>query len=89
MLANSVLINARHPLLYLPRSNKIYLARDGITEMEGPGYSDKRMFIVTLLDPFDIVGLIRRKDKQTRFWETEGERGVEGQAATPHCANQP
>ena len=72
MLANSVLMNARHPLRYLPRSNKIYLDRDGVTEIEGPGYSEKRLFIITLLDPFDIIGLIRGKDKQSRFWEAQG-----------------
>lgn len=89
MLANSVLMNARHPLRYLPRSNKIYLARDGVTEIEGPGYSDKRMFIMTLLDPFDIVGMIRRKDQQTRFWETEGSAGPGGEPGGESGGNAP
>ena len=43
MLANSVLLNVRHPARFLPRSNKVYLAEDGVTEVEGPGYEDKRI----------------------------------------------
>ena len=55
--------------MYLPRSNKVFLAEDGVTEVEGPGYEDKRNFLVTLADPFDIGGLIRGRDK-VRYWET-------------------
>jgi RTA1 like protein len=69
MLCNSVLMNTFHPSRFLPRNNKIYLAEDGVTEIEGPGYDDKRPFIVTLFDPFDIVGLIIRRDRKNRYWE--------------------
>jgi hypothetical protein len=69
MLANSVLLNVRHPARYLPRNIKIYLAEDGITEIEGPGYEDQRPFWVTLIDPFDLVGLALGRDKKERFWE--------------------
>ncbi|MCJ1277497.1 hypothetical protein MMC21_005310 [Puttea exsequens] len=69
MVCNSVLLNVRHPAMYLPRSNKVFLAEDGVTEVEGPGYEDKRNFLVTLADPFDIGGLIRGRDK-VRYWET-------------------
>jgi hypothetical protein len=71
MLSNSVLMNVFHPSRYLPRNNKIYLAEDGVTEIEGPGYDDKRLFIVTLFDPFDIWGLFTGRDKD-KYWE----RGV-------------
>lgn len=64
MLTNSALLNARHPAKYLPRSNKVYLAEDGVTEIEGPGYEDRRFFLLTIFDPFDLIGLIKGRDKQ-------------------------
>ena len=76
MVINSALLNVRHPALYLPRNNKIYLAQDGVTEIEGPGYEDKRPFLWTILDPFDIVGLVKGKDKATRYWEEQQEMGI-------------
>lgn len=71
MLCNSVMFNVRHPRRYLPRSSKIYLATDGVTEVEGPGFLDPRPFWQTLIDPFDIHGLIKGKSSQMdKFWET-------------------
>jgi hypothetical protein len=69
MLSNSLLLNFRHPAMYLPRSNKIYLAEDGVTEILGPGFEDQRMWIVTLFDPCDLVGLLMGRDKKERYWE--------------------
>jgi tellurite resistance protein TehA-like permease len=40
MLLNSVLLNTYHPGRYFPRSNKLYLAMDGVTEVRGPGWRD-------------------------------------------------
>lgn len=71
MICNSVLINVRHPRRYLPSSTKIYLARDGVTEIRGPGYKDTRPFLITLVDPFDLMGLIQGRDKKTRFWDED------------------
>lgn len=71
MLANSYLMNVMHPGRLLPRNHKVYLARDGVTELEGPGWQDKRPFIVTIVDPFDIVGLLTGRDKKTAFWEQQ------------------
>ncbi|KAL6720129.1 hypothetical protein ACLMJK_002050 [Lecanora helva] len=71
MLANTVMLNIWHPARYLPKSNKTYLAKDGVTELEGPGWVDPRPWWVTTLDPFDVVGLIKGKDKKTAFWENE------------------
>ena len=76
MITNSVLLNVRHPARYLPRNNKIYLAQDGVTEIEGPGYADKRNFFVTFFDPFDVAGLIKGRDKGNRYWEGQQEMGV-------------
>jgi len=72
MLVNMVLMNVRHPRRYLPQSTKVYLADDGVTEIVGPGYKEDRNFFVTVLDPFDLYGLIKGKDAGTRFWETQG-----------------
>jgi len=71
MLCNSVLINTFHPSRFLPPNNKIYLAEDGITEIEGPGFEDKRPFLLTLFDPFDVVGLVRGADRKNRYWEQQ------------------
>ncbi|KAI0127951.1 RTA1 like protein-domain-containing protein [Xylariales sp. AK1849] len=72
MLINSVMLNVRHPRRWLPKSTKVYLAKDGATEVIGPGYKQERNFFVTLLDPFDIYGMMKGKDKETRFWDTDG-----------------
>lgn len=80
MFVNNIMFNVRHPRRYLPSSNKIYLAPDGVTEVEGPGLKDPRPFVRTLVDPFDLASLVRGKGGyQDRFWETH-ERGT-GQAA--------
>lgn len=71
MLINSIMFNYYHPMRYLPRTNEIYLSKDGVTEVKGPGWQDKRPFLVTLFDPFDLGGLITGRDKTTKFWETE------------------
>ena len=76
MIINSVLLNVRHPARFLPRNNKIYLAQDGVTEIEGPGYADKRPFLLTFFDPFDIAGLVKGRDKATRYWEEQQEMGI-------------
>ncbi len=55
---------------FLPRNNRIYLAEDGVTEIEGPGYEDKRPFIVTFFDPFDIHGMLKGRNMNRRFWDT-------------------
>ena len=84
MLANQVLMNVRHPRRFLPASAKVYLAEeDGVTEVRGPGYKDGRKFWVTVVDPFDLWGLVRGGDKERRFWEGQGEeegrKAAEGQ----------
>lgn len=80
MVCNAWLWNFRHPRKYLPKSTKVYLSRDGVTEVTGPGYKDTRNFFVTLVDPFDLAGLIRGRDGQTRFWD-EGQGEIETKVA--------
>ncbi|KAH9904576.1 RTA1 like protein-domain-containing protein [Xylariomycetidae sp. FL2044] len=75
MLINSVLLNYRHPRRWLPKSTKVYLARDGVTEVMGPGYKQDRNFLLTLIDPFDMYGMIKGRDQATRFWEEDSGAG--------------
>ena len=64
-----------HPGRYLPSDNKQYLDPiDGITERIGPGYSavDKRSWLITVLDPFNLGGMITGKGAVVdHFWERE------------------
>ena len=91
MISNSVMLNVFHPSSILPRSNKIYLALDGVTEVEGPGYKDPRPLLATFLDPFDVVGLVTGK-KGEKYWENSGQvkAAVETSAAhnPPNQKNQ-
>jgi hypothetical protein len=71
MLTNTVMFCIFHPSRFLPVSQKTYLSRDGQTELEGPGWVDKRNLFVTIIDPFDLVGLITGRDKKTAFWNND------------------
>ncbi|KAH8695492.1 hypothetical protein BGW36DRAFT_429370 [Talaromyces proteolyticus] len=75
MYSNTTMLNILHPMTKLPKSNKIYLAKDGVTEIEGPGFQDKRPFILTFLDPFDVGGMLMKKKRHEKFWE-EGNQGL-------------
>lgn len=65
MLVNSVLWNWCHPRRFLPEKSNIYLARDGTSEIEGPGWKDTRPFLVTVMDPFGLF--VSGKEKQRPF----------------------
>lgn len=66
-----------HPGRYLPSDKARYLDPiDGVTERIGPGYSaaDNRPWLITVLDPFDLGGMISGKGKGTavdHFWEQD------------------
>jgi len=77
MACNTFLLNARHVMRFLPRDNKIYLAEDGVTEVQGTGYADKRNFLITILDPFDLYGVAKGRNMNKRFWDTHEEGRVE------------
>ncbi|RMZ75239.1 hypothetical protein DV737_g5398, partial [Chaetothyriales sp. CBS 132003] len=85
MLINTYLFNVFPPAKYLPANHKIYLAVDGRTEIQGPGMSDRRMFLLTVLDPFDVIGMLTGRDSKNRFWEKDGiggpKVGAEGECA--------
>jgi hypothetical protein len=76
MVINSFLLNARHPMRFLPRDNSIYLAEDGVTEIQGAGYADKRNFLVTIFDPFDLYGIAKGRNMNKRFWDTHDQGRV-------------
>ncbi|KAF2688815.1 hypothetical protein K458DRAFT_475452 [Lentithecium fluviatile CBS 122367] len=76
MCLNTTLLNLFHPGKRLPRSNSVFLDRDGITERRGPGWADDRPWIFTVFDPFDVWGLIKGRDKKTQFWEMSDEELV-------------
>ena len=83
MFCNTTLLNVYHPMRWLPRSNKVYLAEDGITEIEGPGFEDRRPFLLTLADPFDLVGLITRRGKENKYWESNGTANPDASKVNP------
>lgn len=68
-----ILLCILHPGRYLPRSSKIFLDPiDGKTERVGPGFSkaDKRPLLITILDPFNLYGILSGKGMVlNRFWE--------------------
>ncbi|KAI9679207.1 MAG: hypothetical protein M1817_005226 [Caeruleum heppii] len=76
MAINVVLLLNWHPAKYLPGCYKTYLSRDGQTERLGPGWVDKRNVFVTLMDPFDFIGLLRRDDGETPFWDKEQDHEI-------------
>lgn len=73
MFLNTALLNFFHPGKRLPRSNSVFLDRDGVTERRGPGWKDDRPWIFTVFDPFDVWGLINGRDKKTQFWDLSDE----------------
>lgn len=74
MLLNAVLWNVLHPRRYLPEKSETYLAQDGCTELEGPGWNDGRGFLMTLIDPFGFIP--SEKSGKPPFWETNGYTSV-------------
>ncbi|CCA75463.1 hypothetical protein PIIN_09446 [Serendipita indica DSM 11827] len=70
MLINVLVLNIWHPGRYLPKSNKVFLNENGQEEStERGGWEDNRPFIHTLVDPFNIRGLLRerREKKKAEF----------------------
>jgi hypothetical protein len=74
MLINTVLWNYRHPRHYLPEDYHTYLAQDGQTELQGPGWKDDMPWFVTFIDPCGMTAAVTGggRKKQKPFWETSG-----------------
>lgn len=80
MLVNSVLWNIRHPGPYLPQDHHIYLAQDG-TEVKGElSASDRRPFLLNMLNTL-FCGMLFRDKKaaaQSQSHELSEERHING-----------
>ena len=63
------------PGKYLPKDHRRYLdPLDGRTERMGPGFgkADKRPLIITIIDPFNLFGILTGKGLVVdKFWEKE------------------
>ncbi|EJT98850.1 hypothetical protein DACRYDRAFT_70407 [Dacryopinax primogenitus] len=81
MVINSWMLNILHPSRFLPSNLKIYLAQDGVTEIEGRGFEDKRNILVTIFDPFDVWGLITRRERTTDIWAQQAAEDTAAQGA--------
>jgi hypothetical protein len=69
MFVATVIWNIFHPGRYLPHLHRVYLARDGATELKGPGWTDNRSQWKTFVDPFDWFG---QSKSEVPYWETDG-----------------
>ncbi|KAL2147165.1 hypothetical protein VTI28DRAFT_595 [Corynascus sepedonium] len=76
MLANVLLWNSLHPRHRcggnLPRDHRHYLAQDGETELDGPGWADRRNVVMTFIDPFGLFAMCEKERKGELFWEENG-----------------
>jgi hypothetical protein len=70
LLVYTVGWNVWHPGRYLPESERRYLAQDGKTELQGPGWKDSRSMTETFMDPF--AALTARGGHKKPFWEHNG-----------------
>ncbi|KAK5124568.1 hypothetical protein LTR85_001785 [Meristemomyces frigidus] len=80
MLVDSVLLNVFHPGKYFPQKSKIYLAKDGETELKGPGWRDPRKWYWQVIDPFDVAGLFMKG--RNDFWNYPPVQDAEAAAGT-------
>ncbi|ROW07406.1 hypothetical protein VMCG_03720 [Cytospora schulzeri] len=69
MLCNAYLWNIRHPQKYIPKSTKVYLDQDGVTEVKEPDFKNTKSKLASMVDPFDLAGLVKGRDHNNRFWE--------------------
>lgn len=80
-----------HPGRYLPSDTKQYLdPADSTTERLGPGYSavDKRPFLITILDPFDMGRIFTGKGAIVdTYWERENPVAEQSFAAKKNMKN--
>jgi hypothetical protein len=72
-----------HPGRLLPVDQRVYLdPNDGKTQRLGPGYAqaDNRAWLVTVFDPFGVMGMVRGRSNLDRFWERENPKADEAMA---------
>jgi len=76
MILNTWMLNIFHPSHFLPSNLNMHLALDGMTEIEGHGFEDKRNILMTSIDPFDIWGLVIWGGKKHGLFEQQGRNEV-------------
>lgn len=54
MLLKSEFLSIIHPALHLPQDNRVFLAMDGKTEVQGPGWKVSRKWYCHFADLFDL-----------------------------------
>ena len=73
MLINSVLWNVQHPRRRLPEDHRVFLERDGVTEVTGEGWETGRKgwqgFLMSFVDPFGWLD--RGKQQQSGSYTRE------------------
>ncbi|KAH8805518.1 putative RTA1 domain protein [Xylogone sp. PMI_703] len=79
MLLNSFLWNIWNPGRYLPRNNHIYLARDGMTEVELEEKADERPLLAKAGHVMTF-GLLWRKKEDRSFMELTEYQGINHEA---------
>jgi hypothetical protein len=72
MLINMLLWNLMHPGRFLPPTYRIYLAKDGVTEVVGKGWTDSRPWIIAACDP---CGFFDKEKQEKPFWEVDSQAG--------------
>ena len=61
-------LNIYHPGKYLPRQRTRYLDFDGRTERFGPGWTEKRAYWKTLINPFNMSNSTGEDSGYEKFW---------------------
>ncbi|KAH8911245.1 putative RTA1 domain protein [Coniochaeta sp. PMI_546] len=85
MFLNSVLWNVWNPGRYMPRNSRVYLAPDGLTELEDGDKSNKQPLSVTIASvfTFGIVGAVHRKRQASRAQVASDDTTDQGGANKP------
>ncbi|KZO93680.1 putative RTA1 domain protein [Calocera viscosa TUFC12733] len=91
MLLNTFLLNIFHPTSLLPQNFKIFIAPDGVTEMEGKGLvkKDPRKLWLKLCDPFDLSSIFATRDRHARIWEEQTEMSAQPSSDVESEVQQP
>lgn len=71
ILSMLVMLNIFHPGKFFPEDSSVYLAENGVTKVEGPGWSDERRWYWAMLDPLGLADCFKTDRTQPRFWERD------------------
>ncbi|KAJ5727254.1 hypothetical protein N7493_005074 [Penicillium malachiteum] len=68
MLIFTYWLNLLHPGRLLPREKVRFLDMDRSTERRGPGWTDHRSTLETVIDPFDLTGMRKGQPSHDEYW---------------------